>query len=70
MNHFPDLSNIVTEKRLIRGLWLRLKQHEEKVEINRLANLLHKHFREFRIEKFKNHLQQQVRREVQDFRNI
>ena len=58
INHFPNLSEIVAEKRRIRRRWQLYRQYEDKMELNRLTNLIHKHIREFRIEKFENDVQE------------
>ena len=42
IKHFPDLSDIVAEKRLVKKRWQRYRKQEDKVELDRLTNLIHK----------------------------
>ena len=58
IQHFPDLSEIVAEKRRIRRRWHRYKQFGDKVDLNRLINLMHDKIREFRVEKFEVDVQE------------
>jgi hypothetical protein len=55
MQYFPDLSEIVAEKRRIRRRWRRYKQFEDKVKLNRLTNLIHD---KISIEKFEADVQE------------
>ena len=52
IKHFPDLSDLITEKRQIRKRWQRYRNYEDKVELNRLTNLVHHQIREFRLQRF------------------
>ena len=58
IQHFPDLSEIVAEERRIRRRWQRFKQFGDKVELNRLTNLIHDKIGDFRIEKFEVDVQE------------
>ena len=42
MKFFPDLSDVVAEKRLIRKRRQRYEQKADMVKLNRLTNLIHK----------------------------
>jgi hypothetical protein len=52
IKHFPDLSELVAKKRQIRKRFQRCRQRADKMELNRLTNLIHNKIREFRIQKF------------------
>ena len=58
IQHFPGLSEIVAEKRSIWRRWQRYKQFGDKVELNRLTNLIQEKIRDFRIEKFEVDVQE------------
>ena len=52
IKHFPDLSDLIAEKRQIRKRWQRYRNYEDKVELKRLTNLVHNQIREFRLQRF------------------
>ena len=58
INNFPDLSDIIAEKRRIWRRCQRYKQDDDTLELNRLINLIYKHIREFCIKKFENDVQE------------
>ena len=47
IKQFPDLSDIVAEKRLVRKRWQSYRRKEDKAEFKRLTNLIHNEIREF-----------------------
>ena len=50
IKHFPDLSDLVVKKRQIRKRWQRCRQRADKIELNRLTDLIHNKIRGFRIQ--------------------
>ena len=60
--HFPDLGQLVAEKRRARKRCQKYKQMSDKVELNRLTNLIHKEIRDFRASNFENEIQKEYER--------
>jgi len=58
LQHFPDLSDLIVEKRQARRRWQKYKQRKDKVEFNRLTNLIHKLIRDYRISRFEADIQE------------
>jgi len=57
IKHFPDLSDLVAKKRQIRKRWQGRRQRADKIELNRLTNLIHSKIREFHIQKLEKDVQ-------------
>lgn len=55
--HGPDLSYIIAEKCQTRKRWQRYKNRTDKVELNRLTNLIYDQIREFRLKKAEDYVQ-------------
>jgi hypothetical protein len=57
LQHFPDLSDLIVEKRQARRRGQKYKQSTDKAEFNRLTNLIHKLIRDYRISRFEADIQ-------------
>jgi len=59
IQNFPDLSKEIAEKRQIRRRWQKYRNQEDKIELNRLTNLIHEKIREFRLTRFEQDVQRE-----------
>ena len=60
--YFPDLSQVIAEKRRVRKRWQKYKLREDKIELNRLTNLIHDEIRDFRASNFEKEVQKEYER--------
>ena len=54
IKHFPDLRDIIAEKRQIRKQWQRYRNRVDKVELNRLTNFIKDQISEFCLKKIED----------------
>jgi hypothetical protein len=52
IRNFPNLGDVIAEKRQMRRRWQKYRNREDKTELNRLTNLIHDKIKEFQLQEF------------------